>query len=160
MRPRKASTADIPELIRLRAVALESLGTDPGPVDTPWRLIARDWFDERVNRRDDCVCVVVGGDPGEPLLACGMAWVTYHLPGSRWPDGRRGYLDGIVTDTPARGRGHARRIVDELVDWLHEAGIHYIQLHASEAGKPIYEAAGFVTGRYPGMDLITTPPAG
>ncbi|MEU2778973.1 hypothetical protein ABZ646_40480, partial [Streptomyces sp. NPDC007162] len=102
MQPRKASTADIPELIRLRAVALESLGTDPGPVDTPWRLIARDWFDERINRRDDCVCLVAGGDPGEPLLACGMAWVTYHLPGSRWPDGRRGYLDGIVTDTPAR----------------------------------------------------------
>ncbi|MFJ8948418.1 GNAT family N-acetyltransferase [Streptomyces sp. NPDC102395] len=159
MQPRKASTADIPELIRLRAVALESLGTDPGPVDTPWRRNARDWFDERINRRDDCVCLVVGGDPGEPLLACGMAWVTYHLPGSRWPDGRRGYLDGIVTDTPARGRGHARRIVDELVDWLHEASIHYIQLHASGAGKPVYEAAGFVTGRYPGMDLITTPPA-
>ncbi|GAA3131270.1 hypothetical protein [Streptomyces echinatus] len=44
-------------------------------------------------------------------------------------------------------------------DWLHEAGIHYIQLHASEAGKPVYEAAGFVIGRYPGMDLITTSPA-
>ncbi|MET9446783.1 GNAT family N-acetyltransferase [Streptomyces cinerochromogenes] len=159
MRPRKASTADIPELIRLRAVALESLGTDPGPADAPWRRIARDWFDERINRRDDCVCLVVGGDPGEPLLACGMAWITYHLPGSRWPAGRRGYLDGIVTDAPARGRGHARRIVDELVGWLHGAGIHYIQLHASEAGKPVYEAAGFVTGRYPGMDLITAPPA-
>ncbi|MFF3411224.1 hypothetical protein ACFYW8_34520 [Streptomyces sp. NPDC002742] len=46
----------------------------------------------------------------------------------------------------------------EPVDWLHEAGIHYIQLHASEAGKSVYEAAGFVTGRYPGMDLITPPP--
>ncbi|ANB10564.1 hypothetical protein SAM40697_6611 [Streptomyces ambofaciens] len=101
------------------------------------------------------LCLVVGDRPGEPLLACGMAWVTYHLPGPHWPDGRRGYLDGIVTDAPARGRGYARRIVDELVDWLNGAGIHYIQLHTSQAGRPVYEAAGFVDGRYPGMDLIT-----
>ena len=160
MQPRRASSADIPELIRLRAVALESLGTDPGPADAPWRRIAREWFDERINHRQDCVCFVVGGAPGEPLLATGMAWVTYHLPGSRWPDGRRGYLDGIVTDAAARGRGYGRAIVDELIGWLGELGIHYIQLHASEAGVPVYEAAGFVMGRYPGMDLITAPSAG
>ncbi|MEU6777444.1 GNAT family N-acetyltransferase [Streptomyces sp. NPDC046759] len=64
---------------------------------------------------------------------------------------------GTRVRAAARGRGHARRIVDELVDWLHEASIRYIQLHASEAGKPVYEAAGFVTGRSSGMDLITTP---
>ncbi|MFE9702278.1 GNAT family N-acetyltransferase [Streptomyces sp. NPDC005930] len=160
MQPREAVTADIPELIRLRAVALEGLGTDPGPADTPWRRIAHGWFEERINHRDDCVCLVVGSEPGGPLLACGMAWITYHLPSPRWPDGRRGYLDGIVTDVPARGRGHARRIVDALVGRLRTAGIHYVQLHASTAGKPVYEAAGFVTGRYPSMDLIAAPPAG
>ncbi|MFJ9669933.1 GNAT family N-acetyltransferase [Streptomyces sp. NPDC101221] len=79
---------------------------------------------------------------------------------TRWPDGRRGYLDGIVTDVPARGQGHARRIVDALVGHLHTAGIHYVQLHASNAGKPVYEAAGFVPGSYPSMDLVTAPPAG
>lgn len=89
-----------------------------------------------------------------------MAWVTYHLPSPRWPDGRRGYLDGIVTDTSARGRGHARRIVDGLVAHLQSAGIHYVQLHASAAGQPVYEAAGFVSGRYPSMDLITEPHPG
>ncbi|MFD5300851.1 hypothetical protein ACFWJU_37345 [Streptomyces mutabilis] len=44
MQPREAVTADIPELIRLRAVALESLGMDPGPADTPWRRIVHGWF--------------------------------------------------------------------------------------------------------------------
>ncbi|MBT2407374.1 MULTISPECIES: GNAT family N-acetyltransferase [unclassified Streptomyces] len=157
--PRPAEPADIPELIRLRAVALDSLGVDPGPADAAWRQTAYDWFGERMGGRADVHCLVVGGAPGEPLLATGMAWVTYHLPSPQWTDGRRGYLDGIVTDEAARGRGHGRRIVDGLVAWLNDTGIHYIQLHASADGEPVYKAAGFVTGRYPGMDLFTTPTA-
>ncbi|MEU3908168.1 GNAT family N-acetyltransferase [Streptomyces goshikiensis] len=153
--PRPATPADIPELIRLRAVALASLGVDPGPADSPWRETADGWFRERITARTDLRCLVVGGAPGEPLLATGMAWVTYHLPSPRWTDGRRGYLDGIVTDETARGRGHGRRIVDGLVSWLNDSGIHYIQLHASADGEPVYTAAGFTQARYPAMDLIT-----
>ncbi|UQX03911.1 GNAT family N-acetyltransferase [Streptomyces sp. RerS4] len=157
MQPRTATPADIPELIRLRAVALASLGTDPGPADADWRKVADGWFRERLTDRPDVHCLVVGGAPGEPLLATGMAWVTYHLPNPGRPDGRRGYLDAIVTDEAARGRGHGRRIVDGLVAWLEGIGIHHVQLHASADGEPVYRAAGFTTGRYPGMDLFLTP---
>ncbi|WP_051788567.1 GNAT family N-acetyltransferase, partial [Streptomyces sp. NRRL S-575] len=157
MQPRPAVPADIPELIRLRAVALDALGVDPGPADAAWREVAHAWFLERVGDRPDVRCLVVGGAPGEPLLATGMAWVTHHLPSPRWTDGRRGYLDGIVTDAPARGRGHGRRIVDALVGWLDDIGIHYVQLHTSPDGEPVYRAAGFTAGRYPGMDLFTGP---
>ncbi|MFD6467958.1 GNAT family N-acetyltransferase [Streptomyces goshikiensis] len=134
---------------------MASLGVDPGPADSPWRETADGWFRERITARTDLRCLVVGGAPGEPLLATGMAWVTYHLPSPRWTDGRRGYLDGIVTDETARGRGHGRRIVDGLVSWLNDSGIHYIQLHASADGAPVYTAAGFTQARYPAMDLIT-----
>jgi GNAT superfamily N-acetyltransferase len=156
MQPRKASPDDIPELVRLRATALDSLGVDPGSDDAPWRRIAHNWFAQRISERPDWTCLVIGGEPGEPLLAAGMAWVTYHLPSPQWVDGRRGYIDGMVTDGPARGRGHAGRIVAALVDWLNGHGIHYIQLHASSDGEPVYKAAGFTAARYPGMDLITT----
>ncbi|URM89208.1 hypothetical protein LUW75_03375 [Streptomyces sp. MRC013] len=73
MQLREAVTADVPELIRLSAVALEGLCMDPEPADTPWRRIAHGWFEERINHRDDRVCLVVGGEPGKPLPACGMA---------------------------------------------------------------------------------------
>ncbi|HEY5989668.1 MAG TPA: GNAT family N-acetyltransferase [Streptosporangiaceae bacterium] len=155
MQPRRASIADIPELVRLRAVALDSLGVDPGLPQSPWRHIARTWFEQRITGHQDWHCLVIGGGPGEPLLASGIAWVTYHLPGPRWPDGRRGYVDGMVTDSAARGRGYARKILDGLVTWLEESGIHYIQLHASPDGMPLYKSAGFTDARYPAMDLIT-----
>ncbi|MFF1559951.1 GNAT family N-acetyltransferase [Streptomyces sp. NPDC058279] len=158
MQPRTATAEDVPELVRLRAVALHGLGVDPGSEDAPWRESARGWFEERVDgRRPDCTCLVVGGKPGEPLRAAGLAWVTYHLPGPVWTDGRRGYVDGMVTDPAARGQGHAGRIVAGLVEWLNGLGVRYVQLHASAAGEPVYRAAGFVAARYPGMDLITAP---
>ncbi|MFD3694765.1 GNAT family N-acetyltransferase [Streptomyces sp. NPDC058646] len=158
MLPRLAEPADIPELIRLRAVALEALGVEPGPPDAAWRTIAAGWFAERVGERPAVRCLVVGAPPGGPLLASGMAWITYHLPGPAGPDGRRGYLDGIVTDGAARGRGHGRRVVDGLLEWLGGLGIGYVQLHASADGEPVYRAAGFTPGRYPGMDRITPAP--
>jgi hypothetical protein len=86
---------------------------------------------------------VIGSKPGGPLLATGMDSVTYHLPGPQWPDGRRGYIDGMVTDITARGRGHARTILGGLVAWLEESGIHFIQLHASPDGISVYKSAGF-----------------
>ncbi|MGW0748789.1 GNAT family N-acetyltransferase [Streptomyces sp. NPDC002587] len=155
LRPRLAAPGDIPELIRLRAVALASLGMDPGPADAAWRETAENWFAERAGERPGMRCLVVGGAPGEPLLATGMAWVTYHLRGPRRTDGRRGYLDGIVTDGPARGRDHGRAAVEGLVGWLESIGIGYVQLHAGADGEPVYRAAGFVPGRYPGMDRFT-----
>lgn len=156
--PRRASTDDIPELVRLRAVALDSLGVDPGPPQSPWRHIARTWFEQRITGHQDWCCLVIGGAPGEPLLASGIAWVTYHLPGPQWPDGRRGYIDGMVTDIAARGRGYARTILGGLVAWLEESGIQYIQLHASRDGVPVYKSAGFTDARYRAMDLITPYP--
>ncbi|MFJ2822499.1 GNAT family N-acetyltransferase [Streptomyces toxytricini] len=155
--PRPATAADVPELVRLRAVALAALGVDPGPADAAWRGVAPAWFRERINARADVHCLVVGGAPGERLVATGMAWVTYHLPRPQYTDGRRGYLDGIVTDEGFRGQGHARRIVDGLVAWLNGIGIHYIQLHASSDGEPVYKAAGFVPSHFASMDLFTTP---
>ncbi|GGT31084.1 MULTISPECIES: GNAT family N-acetyltransferase [Streptomyces] len=155
--PRPATPDDVPELVRLRAVALAALGVDPGADDAPWRAVAPGWFLERINERADVHCLVVGGAPGERLVATGMAWVTYHLPRPQYTDGRRGYLDGIVTDEGFRGQGHGRRIVDGLVAWLNGIGIHYVQLHASSDGEPVYKAAGFVPSHFASMDLFTTP---
>lgn len=155
MQLRTATTADIPELVRLRAVMLADLGTDPGGQDERWRRCARTWFEQRIAGREDWTCLVAGAGPGGRLLATGMAWETYHLPGPERTDGRRGYIDGMVTDRPARGMGHARRIVDALVAWLDSRGIRYVQLHASPSGAPVYAAAGFTCARYPAMDLMT-----
>ncbi|WP_424215173.1 GNAT family N-acetyltransferase [Streptomyces sp. BI20] len=156
---RAATHADIPELVRLRGVALAALGVDPGPADAPWRAAAAEWFAVRIGHRADWACRVVGGAPGEPLLATGAAWLTHHLPHPGRLDGVRGYLDAIVTDEPARGRGHGARIVTELVAWLAGLGVELVQLHASADGEPVYRRLGFEDARFPAMDLFLSPAA-
>jgi hypothetical protein len=89
-----------------------SLGVNPGA--------------PRIDGHGDRLCLVIGGQPGQPLLASGFSWVTCHLPGVRWPAGSPGYIDGIVTIT-ARGRGYARTNLGGLAARLEESGIHYIQ---------------------------------
>lgn len=153
-RTRQATVVDAAELVRLRAVALESLGRDPGPADAPWRHTAVEWFMHHISNDPEWICLVIGGQPGERLHASGIAWITHHLPSPRWPDGRRGYIDGMITDLRARRRGYARTLLDDLLAWLHQHGIDYIQLHASSDGQPLYAAAGFASARYPAMEFI------
>jgi len=137
---------------------LHALGTDPGPPEAPWRSTAEDWYVQRIRGRRDWTCLVIGGNPGQRLHAAGMAWITHHLPSPHWPDGRRGYIDGMITDHPARRQGHARAILDELLAWLRGQGIDFIELNASEAGAPLYTAAGFAQARYPAMELVNDDP--
>src|SRR5260370_1863019 len=99
MQPRRPSTEDIPELVRLRAVALDSLGVDPGPPQSPWRHIAPKWFEQRITGHRDWLCLVIGGAPGEPLLASGIPWATYHLPRPPSPHPPPGSPPPIVTHT-------------------------------------------------------------
>jgi ribosomal protein S18 acetylase RimI-like enzyme len=150
--------ADGPELVRLRALMLQHLGVDPGPADAPWRRAAQQWFEQHLTDDHGWACFVVGGNPGETLLASGISWITHHLPGPRWPDGRRGYIAGMITDTSARRRGYARDILRHLIAWFAELGIDYIELHASPDGEPLYHAAGFVPASQPAMELILTNP--
>lgn len=43
-----------------------------------------------------------------------------------------------------RGRGVARRVMEALLAWTTERGVSNVVLHASAAGRPLYERLGFV----------------
>jgi GNAT superfamily N-acetyltransferase len=141
--PRPAVDADIPELIRLRAVMFTSLGRDPGPEDAPWRRVAAGWFRERLARPEEWAFRVVGPEGGD-LLACGAGWLTEHVPGPRAPTGQRGYIGLMCTEPKARRQGHARRILSELIEWFTPRGVTRLELRASPAGQSLYRCAGFV----------------
>jgi GNAT superfamily N-acetyltransferase len=152
--PRAAVTADIPELVNLRAVMLTSLGQDAGAEDAPWRQHAATWFGERLARPDDWTFQVVGPQGGT-LAACGAAWLTEHVPGPSAPDGRRGYLAFMCTRPEARRRGHGRAILARLIDWTTARGVARLELHASPDGLEMYRRAGFRDGPYLAMHLTT-----
>jgi len=49
----------------------------------------------------------------------------------------------VYTEPQWRGKGVARALMRELMRWASEQGTDRVVLHASDAGRPLYESLGF-----------------
>ena len=58
-------------------------------------------------------------------------------------DPRRGYVLNVYVEDRHRGHGLARRLMEATCEGARELGIHYLVLHASELGRPVYEKMGW-----------------
>jgi len=61
-----------------------------------------------------------------------------HLSG-----GRDAQILNVFTDPGHRKKGVARLLMTEMMKWCRENGIDRISLHASDAGRHLYESLGF-----------------
>lgn len=142
---RRATTDDIPELIRLRGVMLAAMGVDLES-DPTWRercagALARQLAGARF-------AAYVVDAPGGGLASCGVGWAEVRLP-SPGHDGLVGHIGSMCTDPAHRRRGHARAVLDGLQGWFVTQGVHRVELAATEAGRWVYEAAGFRVPEWP-----------
>ncbi|HXR26724.1 MAG TPA: GNAT family N-acetyltransferase, partial [Candidatus Baltobacteraceae bacterium] len=69
--------------------------------------------------------------------------VTPWLARPREADPRRAVIVNVFTEPGWRGRGLARRIMETIIAWLREQGLQSVVLHASDAGRHLYETLGF-----------------
>jgi GNAT superfamily N-acetyltransferase len=58
---------------------------------------------------------------------------------------QRAFLLNVFTEPAHRRRGIARSVVQAIVDWCRGQGFGSVFLHASEAGRPLYQSMGFQT---------------
>lgn len=66
-----------------------------------------------------------------------------YAPGYLLQDGVSAYVFNIYTDPEYRKQGIAKEIMLRLMDEARKRGIKRLDLHATEAGRPIYEKLGF-----------------
>ena len=88
---------------------------------------------------DDGVFLVVRdeNDPARPAVSCGG--VKPHAPGV-------GEVKRMYTTPQLRGQGLGREVLDGLVDWAREAGLHRLILETGtrqRAALAMYERAGW-----------------
>ena len=76
----------------------------------------------------------------------GTGGVSYYsvMPTYHNPTGQKAYIMNMYTSPAYRRQGIAMRTLDLLVRDAKSRGIHAISLEATDMGRPLYEAYGFV----------------
>lgn len=140
MQARLATLTDVPELVRLRQVMIESVR---GSADDTWQASCADVFEKAIADRSMAAVVVADRPDGSGLAACGVGLLAQRLPSPGCVDGRYGYIQSLCADERHRRQGLARLVFDGLMQWYTDAGIGRVDLHASTMGEPLYRAFGF-----------------
>jgi GNAT superfamily N-acetyltransferase len=138
-----STPAHAPALAELRLALLEETG---GVLDPPLRLnmleLNQAFFKAHVQSPlwQDWVAVLNG-------QVCSMGAMAFLLrapyPGN--PEGRDAYLLNMYTAPAYRGRGLARAIVHEALADARARGVRKVILHATEAGRRLYDKVGFLS---------------
>ena len=58
--------------------------------------------------------------------------------------GRQGTILNVFTEPEWRRRGVAALLLEEIIEWSRKEGLDRLVLHASEAGRALYDRLGFV----------------
>jgi GNAT superfamily N-acetyltransferase len=138
---RQATVADIPDLVRLRRMMFEAMGHQDTDVLDATAAASAVHLTAAIPAGGFYGWVAVAST-GE-VVASGGVIIDRHLPTPGNPSGRIGYVLNMVTDPAYRRGGIARRILRTMLVWLEGQGIQQAVLHASDHGRPLYEALGF-----------------
>ena len=141
-RVREATVADLPIVLLHRRRMFEEMGfRDPAALETMSAISDdllrrgledgsyRGWFAETAEGR-----VVAGG---------GVIVLTFQ-PHPIDPRPQRAWVVNMFTEPEYQRRGLARRLVQEMIDWCRAQDMRYLYLHASDAGRQLYESMGFI----------------
>ncbi len=56
---------------------------------------------------------------------------------------RRAWIVNIYTEPAFRRQGLAKLVMRGIIDWCRAEGLSIVRLHASDAGRPLYQSMGF-----------------
>ncbi len=138
---RAATLADAETIVRHRRQMFFDMGhTDPGVLDGMAQAF-RPWLVEKMPKQEYLGWLAIAGD-GSVAAGAGL-WLMNWPPGLYTSEPWRGNILNVYTEPAHRRRGLARSLVETARDWCGAKGIHVVILHASDEGRPLYEALGF-----------------
>jgi GNAT superfamily N-acetyltransferase len=77
------------------------------------------------------------------VVAGGGLVIVGHPSAPNDPVPRRAWILNMYTEPKYRRRGFGRAIIETIVDWCRAQGFAWVSLHASDAGRHLYEVLGF-----------------
>ncbi|MCP3099118.1 GNAT family N-acetyltransferase [Myxococcus sp. K15C18031901] len=139
---RKAGLAELEDVIRLRLALMCELAA-PHPEELAvWAEATRRYLPTALPAGRFHVWLAYVD--GEAVACAGLA--PYERPPSpEGLSGLEGYIVNMYTAPRWRRRGISRALMTDMLDFARELGLGRLWLHASNDGRPLYEAMGFST---------------
>jgi len=138
---RRASTADLGTLVAHRQAMFEDMGYNDGAALTSMSAKFRVWLLQHMNSGDYHAWLASAPD-GSIAAGAGL-WLMDWPPHMIGRSGQRGNILNVYTQQNFRRRGLARELMEAVLQWCGESHIDTIILHASPAGRTLYESMGF-----------------
>ncbi len=142
---RSATPADISALVNHRRRMFEDMASAQGKAYNPANLDAMDAayaLHLRVHLGDGTLRAWVVEAEGQIIASGAVSFLTWP-PRPNDLTERLALLHSVYTTPAYRRRGLARRIVQAAIEASRAEGLRRLTLHASVAGRPLYESLGF-----------------
>jgi GNAT superfamily N-acetyltransferase len=140
---REAQPADIPEILRQRRAMYEDMGTTDSAALEAMSSLSAGYLAKAM--ADGSFRAWLASD-GEHVIAGGAVIISPWLAHPYDLECRRATILNVYTDPEYRRRGVARRLIEVIVAWCEREGLARVTLHASDAGRHLYESLGFELG--------------
>lgn len=139
---RKATLADLEELVRLRIEFLKEVQN----VETrqyseeALRISLREYLSKSMQNDEFVAWLAIAEN--EIIATSGLVFFQI-TPGFTLIDGKIAYILNIYTLPQWRGKGVGKQIFDCILQEAVNRGYKRVSLHASDDGRPVYEKFGF-----------------
>ena len=140
---RVATLSDLSQVVRLRMCLFSESSNGMSPSENEATEQANRMFFQQ--NLDSPLSRTWVAEIERNIVAIGTLAYFVRPPHPRNLSGKEAYLLNMYTLPEYRKRGLASEIVSEAMSYAQREGLKRIWLHASDAGRPVYEAAGFRT---------------
>ena len=139
---KKATIADIDELVRTRIIVLRAANKLSDDVDMS--LVEKESYEYYKSALETGEHIAYLVYDNETFIGAGGVSFYQVMPTYHNPTGKKAYIMNMYTASEYRRQGIAFHTLDLLVKDVRKQGISQITLEATEMGRPLYEKYGFV----------------
>jgi GNAT superfamily N-acetyltransferase len=149
---RLAISEDLDAIAEHRARMFDEMGEVPPGAFEILRAKSRERLHDLLNRGEYIGWLAIPTQRPDIIAAGAGVQLREVLPhplsraneGGKIAEGRHAIIINVFTEPPWRRQGVALLLLQRIIDWARAERLDRLVLHASEAGRSLYERLGFV----------------